>query len=253
MMKCLRSFKSVLFVVCSVLVFSLVQAQEQQEHLQPHAHLQIKAAIPAAYLGSKGDVLGIYAVEMIPCTKDKTKAKDMAYLEEGKNLQPNILQAVLETTTDLFVSSAWANHRQKFDGPASKEVKQRLSLDQSQDVDIGNLPIALGTYCKVRLILARLPAVTQPVSLPALPFSFRMARPGTLPALELNYSHPFIIGLKAPWVAKEGSTSKLNITLYPSLAQPLLADAKLDEGTLSQKVLTLLAERAKAVVKVNKK
>lgn len=245
MMTCLkgRLFAS----ICSVLVLSSMKVQAQE---QLHTHLQIKAAVPAAYLGSKGDMLGIYAVEMIPCMK---ATASLNYLDEGKNPLRSILQAVLEKTTDLLMSSAWANHRERFDGPASKEVKQRLPLDQSHEVEIGNLPIALGTYCKVRLTLARLPSVTQPISLPALPFSFRMARPGALSPVELNYSHPFIIELKTPWVAKEGSTSKLKITLYPSLAKPLLADAKLDEGTLSQKVLTLLAKRAKAVVTVNKK
>ena len=250
MIKCL---KGTLLMVCSVLALPLVQAQEKE---QPHAHLQVKAAVPAAYLGSKGDILGIYAVEMIPCVKTNASAASISSnvsIEESTDLKSNILQAMLEKTTDLLVSSAWANHREKFNGPASKEVMERFPLDQSHEVNIGNLPIALGTYCKVRLVLARLPSVTQPVSIPALPFSFRMARPGKLAPIELNYSHPFIIDLKAPWTAKEGSTSKLKITLYPSVVKPLLADAKLDEGTLSQKVLTLLAQRAKAVVTVSKK
>jgi hypothetical protein len=240
-MKCLKqALLQTLFTACLLLALPLAQAQSEQEH----AHLQVNVAVAPGFLGSKGDVMGIYAIEMIPCLKAT------AYLEPVRPHR-NGLHAVADAATDLFVSPAWANHREKFDGPSSKEVRQRVPLDQSQDVDIGELPVALGTYCQVRLTLARLPSVAQPVSLPALPYSFRMARPGSLPPLELNYAHPFIIALKKPWIAN-GKVSNLKITLYPLLVQPLLADTSLDAGTLSQKVLTLLAKRAKAVVTVKK-
>ena len=199
-----------------------------------HSHLQVTLVVAPSQPGMAGDILGVYAFEMLPC--DPVKA---AHAPPGR-----AWTRLVDGALGFLVTTARANHRERFDGPAAKVVMQRLPLDRAHSVSLGDIAVAALTYCRARLSLARLPARTQPTPLPPLETSVRMARPGGLPPMLLEYSHPFVVSLARPWNAN-GRPAQLTITLDPAAAKPVLADAGLDAGTLSQKALTLLADKAR--------
>ena len=82
-------------------------------------------------------------------------------------------------------------------------------------------------------------------TLPTLPASLRLARPGALPPFLIDYSQPVTIGLAERWSAGN-CPARLTVLLRPGKLRPLLANAALDFGELSQRVLTALAEQAEA-------
>lgn len=201
-----------------------------------HSHVAISIAVPADALGSPGDIIGIYAIEMLPCrTASGSTAGD---------------GPMLERLLGMVIGRAYANHRERIDGPAAKEVLRRVPLDAPQTLALGELVTPHAVYCEVRLTLARLPSVQNPVPLPALPVSLRMARPGNLPALQIDYSQPLSIKLSRPWTA-EGCAAQLAITMRPGNLHPLLANAALDFGQLSQLVITGLAQNSEATLGCN--
>ena len=196
-----------------------------------HAHVEAVVSVSADALGSPGDVLGVYAIELLPCARAARAGSR--------------LDALFAGLSALLVPSAHANHRERFDGPAAKEVLRRVPLDQAQATALGELIVPRGTYCEVRLTLARLPAVQGPVPIPALPASLRLARPGALPPFLIDYSQPVAIGLTERWNAGN-CPARLTVLLRPGKLRPLLANAALDFGELSQRVLAALAEQAEA-------
>jgi hypothetical protein len=199
-----------------------------------HLHLKVEIVIAPTQPGTPGDVMGIYAFELLPCVAAKSAGLG------GTSLLGLAKKSVL-----LLIPSAQANHRERFDGPGAREVMQRVPLDQARRVPLGNIPVATGlNYCRVRLTLARLPSTQMPVPLPALENSVFMARPGGLAPLAMGYAHPFDMSLTKPW--KPSTTSaKLTITLDPTLARPVLADTALDIGVLNRRALTVIAEGAR--------
>ena len=208
-----------------------------------HLHLKVDIVIAPSQPGTPGDIMGIYAFELLPCVAAK-----------GAELGGISLFALAKKSVLFLIPSAQANHRERFDGPGAREVMQRVPLDQTRRVPLGKIPVATGlNYCRVRLTLARLPSVQTPVRLPALETSVFMARPGGLAPLAMAYAHPFDMNLTKPWqpFASFASFATLTITLDPSLARPVLADAALEIGVLNRKALTVIAERARLELQVD--
>ena len=205
-----------------------------------HLHLKVDIVIAPSQPGTPGDIMGIYAFELLPCVAAK-----------GAELGGTSLFALAKKSMLFLIPSAQANHRERFDGPGAREVMQRVPLDQTRRVPLGKIPVATGlNYCRVRLTLARLPSVQTPVRLPALETSVFMARPGGLAPLAMAYAHPFDMNLTKPW-QPFASSATLTITLDPSLARPVLADAALEIGVLNRKALTVIAERARLELQVD--
>ena len=202
-----------------------------------HLHLKVDIVVAPSLPGTPGDIMGIYAFELLPCVAAKVAGPgNTGLLELAK-------KSVL-----ALIPSAQANHREHFDGPGAREVMQRVPLDQARRVPLGNIPVATGlNYCRVRLTLARLPSTQTPLRLPALETSVFMARPAGLAPLALGYAHPFDMNLAKP----STQSATLTITLDPSLAKPVLADAALEIGVLNRKALTVIAERARLELQVD--
>jgi hypothetical protein len=219
-------------VVFVAVASSLVQAGTAQA--PDHLHVKVDIVIAPSQPGTPGDMMGIYAFELLPCAPAK-----------GAGLGGTSILEIAKQSVLLFIPSAQANHREHFDGPGAREVMQRVPLDQARRVPLGNIPVATGlNYCRVRLTLARLPSTQIPVRLPALETSVFMARPGGLAPLAMAYAHPFDMNLAKPWKPSSRSAT-LAITLDPALAKPVLADATLDIGVLNRKALTVIAEGAR--------
>ena len=205
-----------------------------------HLHLKVDIVIAPSQPGMPGDIMGIYAFELLPCVVAKGAGLD------GWSIFELAKKSVL-----LLIPSAQANHREHFDGPGAREVMQRVPLDRAKRVPLGSIPVATGlNYCRVRLTLARLPSTKNPVRQPALETSVFMARPAGLAPLALGYAHPFDMNLAKPWKATSGAAT-MTITLDPSLAKPVLADAALEIGVLNRKALTVIAERALLELRVD--
>ncbi len=205
-----------------------------------HLHLKVDIVVAPSQPGTPGDIMGIYAFELLPCVAAKVAGP----------VNPGLLELAKKSVLAL-IPSAQANHREHFDGPGAREVMQRVPLDQARRVPLGNIPVATGlSYCRVRLTLARLPSTQTPLRLPALETSVFMARPAGLAPLALGYAHPFDMNLAKPWKPSTQSAT-LTITLDPSLAKPVLADAALEIGVLNRKALTVIAERAKLELQVD--
>jgi hypothetical protein len=220
--------KSCWFAVAAAAAVSpLSQAAEAADHL----HLKVDIVIAPAQPGTPGDIMGIYAFELLPCVAAKVAGLGNTGLLE-----------LAKKSLLALIPSAQANHRERFDGPGAREVMQRVPLDQARRVPLGNIPVATGlNYCRVRLTLLRLPA---------LETSVFMARPAGLAPLALGYAHPFDMNLAKPWKPSTQSAT-LTITLDPSLAKPVLADAALEIGVLNRKALTVIAERARLDLQVD--
>lgn len=221
-----------LVLAAAAAMASLTQAETAEK--SDHLHLKVEIVIAPSQSGTPGDVMGIYAFELLPCIASKSAEPG------GTSLLELAKKSFL-----LMIPSAQANHRERFDGPGAREVMQRVPLDQARRVPLGDIPVATElNYCRVRLTLARLPSTQTPAPLAALEHSVFMARPNGLAPLAMGYAHPFDMNLAKPW--KPSVTSaKLTITLDPALARPVLADTTLDIGVLNRRALTVIAEGAR--------
>jgi hypothetical protein len=174
---------------------------------------------------ASGDVLGLNAMEMLACPPTKAAANGSAHW-----------LAWLDRTTDRMMSSAWASHRDSFDRPGARIVHTRVRLDRAGSFALGALVLPSGRYCHVRLTFTRLPATTGANALPALENSLRFSRPGNLPPLAPSYIVGLELPFAKPWQAGHGN-AQLTLSLDPSSAAPVLADASLSEGALLRLVV----------------
>lgn len=203
-----------------------------------HVHLSMTLVIAPSTPRPAGDMLGLYAVEVLACQDDKVAAA----------LSPRqSLLAWLDRATNVLMSSAQANHRDHFDRAGARIVPTRLPLNRQGRYKLGEVTLPQARYCSVRLTLTSLPAVTQPAPLPNLASSVRLTRPNGLPALELPYVVALELPLAKPWQANHG-TAAMTLTLDPSAANDLLADASLSEGALVRLLRARWAARSKLVL-----
>ena len=142
----------------------------------------------------------------------------------------------LDRISGSLMSSAWANHSDHFDRPGARIVTTRVRLDRADSYPLGTVVIPSGRYCQVRLTLTRLPATTGADALPALETSVRLSRPGNLPPMAPSYIVGLELPFAQPWQAGHGN-AQLTLTLDPSSAAPVLADASLSEGALLRLVV----------------
>jgi hypothetical protein len=212
--------------------FTLISSSFASEKV-PNDRLKLSLFVVPSKAMLKSDSMGIYAVEMLECqNKQVTQFKPVV---EKNN---NWLLGLLENTTDLFVSSAWANHRDHFDRPGAKIVTTRVFFNKPSKVNFGEVSMSQASYCQVRLTLTRLAGSNEPKGLPALETSIYLTRPAKLPVVALNYPVALVLNLPSPWQAKQGMAT-LTMTLDPASASDILADVSLGEGALIRK----LAER----------
>ena len=148
-----------------------------------------------------------------------------------------------ERLLGVLVGTAYANHRDRFDGPAGIEFRMRVALDRPGNTLLGELVVPSTRYCRVLLTLARLPAAT---GLPALENSLRLSVPDAAP-LEIAFRESIALALSKPWVP-DGAAAQLKITLRPRATQSLLAQKNGDFGVFSQRVVTRLTEASSATV-----
>jgi hypothetical protein len=171
--------------------------------------LKIAIAVAPSQARVKGDMLGIHAVEVIPCDSNKTSR---------------------------LTTLQWVNHRERFDHIGAKVVTARVPLDRARQVDLGRIDIESGQYCHLRFTLMRLPIATHPELLPALDTSLRLARPGQLQPVLISYAIPFVLPLPKPWAVSDGP-AVLTVRLDPASANAVLADPKIDAGTIEQRIM----------------
>jgi hypothetical protein len=205
--------------VALALVISLpAEAIEQQDHV----HLSLKLAVAPSRAMPAGDVLGLYAVEVLAC----------AAPQADLSAQSRVL-GWLDRATDVLLSPAWANHRDHFDRPGARIVPTRVRLDRAGSYPLGTVVVPSGMYCQVRLTLTRLPSTT---AAPPLASSVRLTRPAGLAEVSTPYPVPVELPLATPWQAGHG-VALLTMTLDPAAAAPVLADRSLSEGGLMRQVV----------------
>jgi hypothetical protein len=203
---------------------------------QEHFHVAAKVSVERGETSGAGDALGLYAIRLIACATDSRAADQTNWRNRAGEFAERLLQ--------LLVPTAHANHRESFEGDASREVKQRIALDTPALTPIGELVVPAGRYCRVGLVLARLPANG---ATPALGFSVRLSDVAQR-SVTLEYRENVEIALMQPWVPL-GKTPSLTVVLRPARALPSLAIANIEEGERTQRLVAALA--ASATVTVN--
>ena len=201
-----------------------------------HVHLALRLVVAAKQPLPTGDVLGLYALEVLACP---AKLSDKSFDTQ--------LRSWLDSLAGLLVSSAWANHRDHFDRPGARIIPTRVPLDRGGSYSLGAVEMPSGLYCQVRLTLTRLPKTEQPKALPALDNSIRLTRPGALPPVAVSYVVPLELPFGKPWQASQGK-AELTMTLDPSSANPVLADASLSEGALLRLIVARWVDTSKLSV-----
>jgi hypothetical protein len=186
------------------------------------SYLKIAIVVAPSQARVKGDMLGVHAIEVIPC--DSNKTSDVA------NLQ-------------------LVNHRDRFDHMGAKVVTARIPLDRTRQIDLGRIDIDSGQYCHLRFTFMRLPIATHPKLLPALDTSLSLARPGQLQPVLIRYAIPFVLPLSKPWAVSEGP-AVLTVKLDPASANAVLADPKIDAGTIEQRVMIRWKETSQVSLKL---
>jgi hypothetical protein len=192
---------------------------------QDHVHLTMNLVVSPRQPLTAGDVLGLYAVELLACPEPQSRANDRTRW-----------LAWLDRVSDHLMSSAQASHRDRFDRPGARIVHTRVPLDRAGTYPLGRLVIPSGRYCRVRLTLTRLPATTDAHALPALETSVRLSRPGSLAPVATTYPVALELPLAQPWQAGHGN-ARMSLTLDPSSVAPVLANASLSEGALLRQVV----------------
>ena len=220
-----------LMMLALLFQFTLTSSSIASEKV-PNDRLKLSLVVKPSKAMPKSDSMGVYAVEMLEC-QNKQVNQFKPVVENN-----NWLLGLLENTTDLFVSSAWANHRDHFDRPGAKIVTTRVFLNKPSKFNFDEVTVSQASYCQVRLTLTRLAGSNEPKGLPALETSIYLTRPAKLAAVALNYPVALVLNLPSPWQAKQGMAT-LTMTLDPASASDILADASLGEGALIRK----LAER----------
>jgi hypothetical protein len=195
---------------------------------QDHVHLTLRLAVAPSRPVPAGDLLGLYAVEVLACPSEQA-----AQAAQGPRQH---LLSWLDDATDLLMSPARANHRDHFDRPGARIVPLRVPLDRAGRFDLGAVVLPSGRYCQVRLTLTRLPATPAPQAQPALDTSLRLTRPGALAPVATPYPMALELPFAQPWQAGHG-TAQLTMTLDPAAARAVLADADLSEGALLRGVV----------------
>ncbi len=201
-----------------------------------HFHVSTTIEVKAADVSAKGDALGLYAAQVLPC-------ESSAAATATPNAQSRI-KAFVDALLGAISGTAYANHREHFDGPAAAEFMTRIALDRASARRIGEIIAPGGRYCRVLLTLARLPAAQD---VPALSFSLRLSTPHG-GEVNLEFRESLMLTLDKPWQA-DSHAAVLTITLRPNATRELLSKATTstdDFGALSQRVVTRLAQASSA-------
>jgi hypothetical protein len=228
----------------AALGMALATAADKPAEKQDHVHLKMTLVVPPTPSRAAGDVLGVYAAEVLLCPADQASLGLRDGLSARLGRFGDMLGNVLG---DFLVSPAFANHRDHFDRPGAKIVSQRVALDLPGKFSLGAVVVPSGSYCHIRLTLTRLPSVSQPTILSALETSVRVARPGALPAMALTYAVPLELPFAKAWRASHGA-AELTVTLDTAAADATLADASLSEGALVRLVTARWASQSKVVL-----
>ena len=239
----MRRFRSLTRWVALTLLGSAVIVAINAVAAQPdHVHLSVKIVVPHGETSGAGDALGLYALQLLPCEPPAQSSRQTGALER---LRTSAI-AIGERALSLLIGTAHANHRERFDGPASAEFGKRIALDRATTTSVGTLvaPMATqATYCKVGLVLARLPSRGKE---PALPFSLRLSK-SPEQALVIDFRENVEIALTKPWVAS-GSTAKLTVVLRPQRALQVLNVQGIEDGERMQRAVVSLAAEASASI-----
>ncbi len=204
-----------------------------------HVHVTVEFVVPRAEAGGVGDALGLYAMQLLTCAGSAQRSTETSTLER---LRAGALAAG-ERVLGMLVSTAHANHRERFDGPAAAEFGMRVALDHAATTIVGALVAPIARYCKVGLVLARLPSQGKE---PALPFSLRLSKSPDR-VLAIDFRENLEIPLAKPWVAS-GSTAKLTIALRPQRALQVLDLHGIEDGERMQRAVVSLATEATASI-----
>lgn len=195
-----------------------------------HSHVQLSVEVRATDTSASGDALGVYAAQLVPC--------DVAAASRLPKDQSGSLHAFTERLLGVMVATAYANHRERFAGPAAGEFLKRVALDRADVSPIGEIVAPAARYCRVLLTLARLPAVG---GTPELPFSLRLSMSAGR-EIKLDFRESLAVNLDKPWLAN-GRSATLVITLRPRSAAG--AD---NFGAVRQRVVAQLAQAASAQI-----
>ena len=236
----MRRFRSLTRWVALTLLGSAVIVAINAVAAQPdHVHLSVKIVVPHAETSGAGDALGLYALQLLPCETPAQSSRQTGALERLRTSA----QVIGERALSLLVGTAHANHRERFDGPASAEFAKRIALDRATTTTVGTLVAPQATYCKVGLVLARLPSRGKE---PALPFSLRLSK-SPEQALVIDFRENVEIALAKPWVAS-GSTAKLTVVLRPQRALQVPNVQGIEDGERMQRAVVSLATEASASI-----
>lgn len=135
-------------VLCASMLFGLGATA----HAAVHSHVRVVIEVRADDTGPTGDVMGLYAVELVACA-----------VPLGRAAQPvpahtSLTQRVVESVFAAISGTAQANHRDRFDGLAAREFMQLVALDRASRDVLGELDVSAAEYCQLRLTLARFPS-----------------------------------------------------------------------------------------------
>ncbi len=204
-----------------------------------HVHVTVEFVVPRAETSGAGDALGLYALQLLTCADSAQSSTQTGMLER---LRAGALVAV-DRVLGVLVSTAHANHRERFDGPAAAEFGRRVALDRAANTIVGTLVAPIARYCKVGLVLARLPSQGKE---PALPFGLRLSKSPDR-VLAIDFRENLEILLAKPWVAS-GPTAKLTVTLRPQRALQVLDLQGVEDGERMQRAVVSLATEATASI-----
>ena len=204
-------------------------------HAADHSHVGLSVEVRASDTSASGDALGLYAAQLLPC--DAVAASRVPPDQSGR------WQVFAERLLGLMIGTAHANHRDRFDGPASGEFLKRVALDHGGVTPIGEIVAPAARYCRVLLTLARLPAVG---GVQALPFSLRLSTPKG-GEVKLDFRESLAVSFGKPWLAN-GRSASLMITLRPRSAAALIPENTDDFGALSQRVVAQMAKASSAQI-----
>ncbi len=204
-------------------------------HAADHSHVRLSVQVRASDTSAIGGALGLYAAQLVPC--------DAAAASRLPPDQSGAWQVFAERLLNLVVGTAHANHRERFDGPASGEFMKRVALDYAGITPIGEIVAPAARYCRVLLTLARLPAKDGSSE---LPFSLRLSTPKGS-EIKLDFRESLTVNFDKPWRAN-GRSANLVVTLRPRSAAALIPENTDDFGAVSQRVVAQLAQAASAQI-----
>lgn len=201
-----------------------------------HSHVRLSVEVQANDTSASGDALGLYAAQLVPC--------DAAAASRSPHNDSATWRGFTERLLRLVIGTAHANHRERFDGPASGEFMKRVALDLAGITPVGEIVAPAARYCQVLLTLARLPAAAGATGSPELPFSLRLSTPKGR-EIKLDFRESLTLSFDKPWLAN-GRSANLVITLRPRSAAELIPESTDDFGAVSQHVVAQLAKASSA-------